>query len=416
MFGGGGGGMFGNAMSAPVSKGDIEKMAKTLNLSTDQQTAAQSLLDGYLAGYQKKADDLRAEMREMGQNGDFSEMRTKGQEFRKYRAESEKQFFADVKNLLNKNQTEQWATFERSHKREQSMGRGMMSGERADVISLVEKMKLPADKMKAVQPALDAYANELEKPIDRRNEIQDRFMNDVDMGSLFRGDGDDATRKKAEDLIKEGREAASAIRDINRKYAKQVENILGGDEGTKFADEFHKASFPTIYGNPRYVDRAFTAALDMKDLQPNQVEGIKALQEKYKRDVKPMDEASEKAQEEREANFSFQNMQNFRGGQNDEAAQEARRKRRELDDDAITKLKAILTPEQAGKLPERGGQGGGGGGGGDGQGGRRTRNGAGGGQGGNDGNNSGNPAPRRQRNNNGGGAAPKDANPPAPKN
>ncbi|MFT3686342.1 MAG: hypothetical protein QM783_15715 [Phycisphaerales bacterium] len=57
MFGGGGG-MFGNAMGAPVSKNDIEKMAKTLKLSADQQTAAQALLDGYLVGYQKKSDDM----------------------------------------------------------------------------------------------------------------------------------------------------------------------------------------------------------------------------------------------------------------------------------------------------------------------------------------------------------------------
>ncbi|MFT3686341.1 MAG: Spy/CpxP family protein refolding chaperone [Phycisphaerales bacterium] len=344
-------------------------------------------------------------------------MRTKMQEFRKYRAESEKQFFTDVKGVLNKDQVSNWSAFERTHKREQSMGRGMMSGERADVVALVEQMKLSDDKMKTLDPVLAAYENEIDKPIDRRNEIQDKFMNDVDMGSLFRGDGDDATRKKAEDLMKEGREAATAIRDINRKYAKQIENTLGGEEGAKFAESFHKASFPQVYGGNRYVDRAFTSALDLKDLQPNQVEGIKALQEKYKRDVRPIDEAAEKAQEEREASFSITNMQNFGRGQNDEKAQEARRQRRELEDDAVTKLKAILTPEQAGKLPERGGPNGGGGQGGDGQGGRRARNG-GGGQGGNDGNNSGNPAPRRQRNgnNNGGGAAPKDANPPAPKN
>ncbi|MBY0309372.1 MAG: hypothetical protein K2Q09_11570, partial [Phycisphaerales bacterium] len=117
--------------------------------------------------------------------------------------------------------------------------------------------------------------------------------------------------------------------------------------------------------------------------------------------------------EEREAGFSFANMMNRGGGQDNDKAQENRRKRNELEDATLTRLKAILTPEQASKLPDRGGPGGQGAGG-DGQAGRRTRGGQ-NGQG-NDGNNSGTPAPRRQRGNGGNGAAPRDANPPAPRN
>lgn len=412
MFGGGGGMFGGNAMGAPVSKADIEKMAKTLGLSAEQQTAAQTMLDGYLAGFQKKADemrkvqeDARAAFRENQDPSVFADMRPKMQEFRKYRAESEKQFFTDVKGVLNKQQVENWSAFERSHKREQTMGRGMMSGERADVVALVEKMKLPADKMKTLKPTLDAYEAEIDAPLDRRNAVQEKFMNDIDMGSLFRGDADDSARKKAEDLIKEGREAATAVRDINRKYAKQVETTLGGAEGEKFAEEFRKSSFPQIY-NERYIDRAIKAATEMKDLQAGQLEGIKALQDQYKRSAKPIDETGEKLVEEREASFSLSNLQNFRGGgQNDDKAQEQRRQRRELEDDTLTKLKAILTPEQAAKLPDRNNGGGG----------RQRGNGGAGGQGG-DGNNSGGGQPRRQRGNGGGGGVPKDTNPPAPKN
>jgi hypothetical protein len=376
------------------------------------------MLDGYLAGFQKKADemrklqeDARTAFRENQDPSVFNDLRPKMQEFRKYRAESEKQFFTDLKGVLNKQQVENWSAFERSHKREQSMGRGIMSGERADVVALVEKMKLPADKAKALKPTLDAYETEIEAPLDRRNVVQEKFMNDVDMGSIFRGDADDAARKKMEDLIKEGREAATAVRDINRKYAKQVEATLGGADGEKFADEFHKNSFPEVYRD-RYIDRAITSATEMKDLQASQLDGIKALQDQYKRNAKPIDEAGEKIVEEREANFSVANMMN-RGGQNDDKAQEQRRQRRELEDDTLTKLKAILTPEQAAKLPERNN----GGGNGNGNGGGRQRGNGGAGAQGNDGNNSGGGGgqPRRQRGN-GGGAAPKDANPPAPKN
>lgn len=429
-MGGGGGGMFGggqfggNVTGAPVSKADIEKMTKFLGLSDDQQKNANLMLEGYLAGYNKKADEFRklseearAAARESGDWSAMTDLQPKMQEFRKYRADSEKQFFTDVKGILDKKQTEQFAAFERGHKREQSMNRGIMSGERADIAALVERLKLPADKTAALKPVLEAYDIEIEKPLEVRNAAQEKFMNDGGMRGLFTGEADEAARKKFEDMIKEGRAAATTVRDINRKYAKQVETILGGADGEKFAAEFRKSSFPEVYGRERYIDRAITAAAAMKDLQPGQLDGINALKEQYARDVKPFDSAAEKAIEDREANFSVANMMNFGRGQNDEAAQEARRQRRELEDGTLTKLKGILTPEQAEKLPERN-QGGPGGGGGDG-GQRRQRGGQGGGN--NDGNNSGGgEQPRRQRGGNGGGGAggapARDTNPPAPKN
>ncbi|HYD00409.1 MAG TPA: hypothetical protein VEB22_04215, partial [Phycisphaerales bacterium] len=297
--GGMGGGMFGGmggGTSAPVSKGDIDKMAKSLKLTADQQAAANALLDGHLAAFNKKAEEFRKvqeEVREaFRQDRDpsvFADMAPKMDEFRKFRAETEKKFMEDVKGVLDKNQLEQWPAFERSHKREQSMGRGLMSGERADVIAIVERMKLPAEKQAQVNPILDAYSIELDRVIDARNAVQDKGMAN---GGIFRGlmnpDGGDNSEamKKAEALLKEGREAATAVRDVNRKYAKQVEATLGGAEGEKFAAEFRKASFPNVY-RERYIDRAIAAAMAMEDVKTEQAEGLKALKEQYARDARP---------------------------------------------------------------------------------------------------------------------------------
>lgn len=433
--GGPGGGMFGGmgmmggmggGTTAPVSKGDIDKMAKFLKLSADQQTAANALLDGYLAEFNKKADefkklqeDAREQFRQDRDFSVFTDLAPKAEEFRKYRAETETKFMTDVKGVLDKKQVAEWPAYERSHKREQSMGRGLMSGERADVIAIVERMKLPADAQAKVNPILEAYSIELDKAIDTRNAVQDKGMaNGGVMRNLFNPDGGDNSEalKKADAMVKENREAATAVRDINRKYAKQVESTLGGAEGEKFASEFRKASFPDVY-RERYIDRAIASAAAMADLQPAQLEGVKALKDQYARESKPIDEAGEKVVEDREANFSIANMMAMRGGgggQNDEKAQEQRRQRRELEDGTLEKLKAILTPEQAAKLPERN-QGGGGNGGGNTDPNAAPRRQRGNGQGGagNDGNNSGTPAPRRQRTP---GAAPADPNPPAPKN
>ncbi|HZW06114.1 MAG TPA: hypothetical protein VFF65_03240 [Phycisphaerales bacterium] len=411
-----GGGMFGGmggGTNAPVSKGDIDKMAKSLKLTAEQQAAASALLDGHLAAFNKKAEEFRKvqeEAREaFRQDRDpavFADMAPKMDEFRKFRAETEKKFMEDVKGVLDKSQLEQWPAYERSHKREQSMARGLMSGERADVIAIIERMKLPADKQAQVNPILDAYSVELDRVIDARNAVQDKAMAN---GGMFRGlmnpDGDNSeAMKKAEAILKEGREAATAVRDVNRKYAKQVEATLGGAEGEKFAAEFRKASFPNVY-RERYIDRAITAAMAMDGIKAEQSEGLKALKEQYARDARPIDETAEKLAEENEASFSIANMMQRGGGQNDEKAQEQRRQRRELEEATLDKLKSILTPEQAAKLPERN-QGGPGGG----EGGQRRQR---GGQ--NDGNNSGEAQPRRPRGGQGGGGAPRDNNPPAPR-
>ncbi len=415
MFGGMGGAM-GAATTAPIGKADIEKMAKFLNLTADQQTAANALLEGQMAEFNKKAEEFkklqeaaREQFRESRDFSVFTDLQPKVEEFRKFREESEKQFMTDVKGVLDRQQAERFPAFERSHKREQSMNRGLMSGERADVIAIVERMKLSDSSMAKIAPTLDAYSMELDHAIDARNAVQAKAMANGGLRNLFNPDGDNTeAMKQAEAAIKENREASTAVRDINRKYAKQVEATLGGQEGERFASEFRKASFPDVY-RERYIDRAIAAAIAMPDAQPAQIEGINALKDQYARDARPIDEAGEKVAEEREANFSIANMmQNRGGGQNDEKAQEQRRQRRDLEDSTLEKLKAILTPEQAAKLPERnqGGNGNGGGG-------QRGQRGAGqGGAGNNDGNNSGGNQPRRQRP----GAAPRDTNPPAPKN
>lgn len=409
----------GAATTAPIGKADIEKMTKFLNLTADQQTAAHALLEGQMAEFNKKADEFkklqeaaREEFRESRDFSVFTDLQPKVEEFRKAREQAEKQFMEDVKGVLDKRQTEQFPAFERSHKREQSMNRGLMSGERADVIAIVERMKLSDASMAKIAPTLDAYSMELDHAINARNAVQAKAMgNGGMMRNLFNPDGDNTEAlKQAEAALKENREASTAVRDINRKYAKQVESTLGGQEGEKFASEFRKASFPDVY-RERYIDRAIAAAAAMTDAQPAQIEGITALKDQYTREARPIDEAGEKVAEEREANFSIANMMQNRGGgggQNDEKAQDQRRQRRELEESTLDKLKAILTPEQAAKLPEQRNQGGNGGGG------QRGQRGAGqGGAGNNDGNNSGGTQPRRQRTP---GAAPRDANPPAPTN
>lgn len=387
---GGFGGMMGG-QGAPVSKEDITKIAKMINLTGDQQTAAQALLDGHLATYTQKADEFRKQMEdvreEFRETRDFAvwqDFAPKADAFRKYRTEVETKIMDDIKSILEPKQAEKWPAVERARRRDASMGRGFVSGERADLVKIVDDLKLEPAKRSELDVTLEQYEIELDRELVKRNKMQEEGM--AKAQELMRG-GD---MTQMQDLMNQGREASIKVRDVNRKYAKQIASALTGDAAAKFEAEYKKLSFPQIY-RERYTDKVLAAAVAMKDLDQSQRDGIMAINESYTRENKTLNERAEKAMEENEANFKVEDM--MRGGFGGGAAmEELRTARTDLEKATIDKIKGVLTPEQAAKLPER-------------DQGRGDR--------GNGGGNGDAPRPRRNRNNGGNDAPPADRTPPA---
>jgi hypothetical protein len=366
-------GGWGDGLAATVNKSDTELMAKLLKFSDDQKAATGILYDTYVAEHNKRAQPLR-EAQETARNAFredrdfsvFSDLMPKQEAFAKESAAKEKELIENIKGLLTKEQTEQWPLWERAHRRANSMNRGMLAAERPDLIQIVERLAFPPATMSTVNPTLDAYALELDRALIARDETQKAAMEEgkVMRDATMKAGGPanmDMTEmmKKADELYKKSREASIPVRDINRKYAKQIEAALTGvnaADGERFAKEFRKAVFPDVY-RERYVERAMAAALAIEGLDKGQKEAVTALKEQYARDKAPMEAAAEKAAEETENNFSLSGMMGggmmkMMGG-GDEATQAARKARRELDNGTLDKLKAILTPEQAEQLPDR---------------------------------------------------------------
>jgi hypothetical protein len=369
------GGMGGGSLTAPLGKSDVEQMSKLLKFTEDQKGAAGLFLDAYLAEHAKRAEPLKAAQdaaqatfREDRDFSVFGELAPKQEAFAKESAVKEKELLENVKGLLTKEQTAQWPTWERAHRRAKSMNRGMLAGERADLIQIVERLKFSDAANTALTPTLDAYGMELDRVIIARDEAQNTAAEDgKSMREQFtKGGGPGSPEfmemmKKADELMKKSREASIPVRDVNRKYAKQIETTLAGisaDEAKRFSTEFRKISYPDIY-RERYADRALAAAAAMEGLEKSQLEGIAAIKEQYLRERAPLEQAAEKAADDAEANFSLTGMMGGGGGGimrmmgGDEATKEARKARRELDTSVIDKLKAILTTEQVAKLPDR---------------------------------------------------------------
>ncbi len=349
----------GQMLDPAINSEQLEKFSGMLKLSDDQHDAAKALFDGYFQSHQARAEKMRTVMedaretfRESRDPSVFQEMGEKMRAFREESQKAEKGFMDDVKSLLTPEQEPAFASVERARRREAGMRRNPMSvsGERADLIAIVEKLKLPEEAHAGLVPVLDSYEQDLDRELVKRDELREKAEGQQQqIFAAMRGDGG-GDMAAIEKMIKENREAMMRVREVNRKYARQIESLLPADSAPTFALEFKKASFPDIYRD-RYAARVIAAAEKM-ELTEEQRNGIAAVRDSYTRDSDGLNKQNEAATEEREANFTLQNMMGG-GGMNTERMQELRQQRENIENTAVKKVQDLLTAEQKAKLPER---------------------------------------------------------------
>lgn len=385
--GGGGGlrGMFGGGgdpMAASIDSREIAQYAKTLNLSADQKDLAQTLFKGYEEQFRTKSEEMRTKLDEARQaardSGDNSMWQSIGEQmnaFRVSRQKMEDQFFSDYKEILTPDQLTQWPTIERTRRREKTMGRGLMSGERMDVIKLVDDAKLPDDVKATLAPVLAQYETDLDRELIARNKIYDENV------TKFMGAMRDPTQNRdgLQKAFDQGKDASTRVREINKRYARQVEALLPESEHASWEKAVKEATFPDVYRTTG-ASRQITAAEGFSDLDATQKDGIKALKASYSHELDTVNDRLATAQEQLESSMTVDRMfarfgrgpggpgggQGGAGGggggaNQDDPTADVRQQKRDLDRKITDNLKKILTPEQADRLPQGGGGGGPGG-------------------------------------------------------
>ncbi len=414
MFGGGGGGGRQMFDQPSVTSEDMTKYGKILELTKSQQDAIKTLHTGYAQEYTAAATKARDEVdaiREEARDDPsrFQDLRDVFTKFQAKRTEMETSFFNDVKDTLTPAQKDKWPVIERTRRRESTIGRGLMSGERVDLVKIVDNLKLAADARKPVDPILDEYQIDLDRALVARNAVQDKLQEQFrDVREIMSGGGDTTKMQKA---IEDGRAAGNKVREVNKRFARQVETALP-DEATrtKFNEEVRKESFPTIYRGNSYATRVVDSAAALESLTAEQKMSIKQIKDQYTRELGGINQKSETAYEQREQSITAADiMSRFGGGGggggggqrggggmvDSEELTALREQRRELENSTVEKIQNLLNEEQKAALPQRGGRGGDNAPAGGGAGGR-------GNNGGND-NGGGNQAPRRRPRGNGGG-------------
>ncbi|GJQ30901.1 MAG: hypothetical protein HBSAPP03_27850 [Phycisphaerae bacterium] len=353
MFGGGMGGMRDAWMGPALSGRQLDRYSAILGLTDDQKEAAAALVEGYQSAIRQQGEKMRETMEEIRSSGaDFrdpevrDEMRKATETMRTERKKLDDGMFADVKSLLTPAQAEKWPAFERAVRRESGVRRGVMSGERVNLFDVVDALRLGPSERQPVDAVLSEYDVELDRALTARNTAYEEAMTGM---MDARGAGNMEAMQK---LLEKGREAGIKVKDVNKKFARQVAETLPEERRAEFELAVKRASFPDVYRETP-VERGIAAALNFDDLTESQRESIRAIRERVSRGLGAVNDRLARAQEEQENTATIGAIMQRFGGRGEEPTEiaTARTEKRELNESGMEGLRKVLTPEQAAKLP-----------------------------------------------------------------
>ncbi|MCX5689569.1 MAG: hypothetical protein NTV94_07250 [Planctomycetota bacterium] len=361
-FGGGGP----DGMLPQIGSRQVDKFSKLLAMTKDQKDAADALLEGY-AGQAAAAAKLmrdagqkaREEFQESNDPAVFEKMQSSMTKFRDDRKKLDESFMTDLKSILTPDQAAKWPAVERTQRRDSTLRWGRLSGERVDLVELTDRQELAADARSQMNPLLDQYEDELDRELVRRNEVYEGAMEKM---MELRRSGD---MEKMQDIVEKGREAGRRVRDVNRKYFRQLIDTMPQEKRAAFESGFNQESYPEVY-RKSYSTRATDSAMAMADLSAEQKEQIATIRKRFDETFGPLQTKMVAATIETEDKFNIADMMN-RGGQ-DGPMSELREERRDLERKLLDDVKKVLSDDQQTRLPERteeemgGGRGGGPGG------------------------------------------------------
>ncbi|HYF14546.1 MAG TPA: Spy/CpxP family protein refolding chaperone [Phycisphaerales bacterium] len=337
--------MFGEGMmQQEIPRRSIERAAEDLGLTREQRDALEALYEGYRAELRDLNEQARTQreaamekFREERDPSIFEGLQDTMRKSRDKRAAVEAEFMTDVQALLSAEQAGRWERVQAGVKREQAMRRGRMAGERVEIGSLLREMNV------ALEGDLAGTVEQYHTDLDRALAERDRLMENVGDAFARRRDGNEDEIAKA---FQERREASEKVRDVNKRFARQVQDMLPEARREEFARRVEEASYPEVYRETR-AKRVFDAANAVVDLTDDQKLALADVQDAYNAELKALQPRMREAWDKLEGEFTGQRI--ARDGMRGigEGTREIMEERRALDGKAIDQIRKILTPEQA---------------------------------------------------------------------
>jgi hypothetical protein len=331
----------------PMPRPLIDKAKRLLNLDDDQFEIVKDLYQGYRAAYRsvvEESDARRHQMYEKARDGDGDAAEAKSREMMKKTIADldrlDETFMSDLRAILSGGQAATIDEFERAKRRESTRHSSMLSGEGADPIDILQHLTIDPSSLADFPTAAADYAESLDRQIVARSRIwragYDSYLSTGDWQVL-------------RDAYPKLYVVSKQIRDLNRRFSRQIAEMLSDADRARFEEEFRRRSYPQVY-QESVIAKRLKAARNADALTDSQKDQLTSVEHSYDRDAEAinvrwrssLDRVQELIVSSGSRSWDSSEAQTLR---------EVVEERVRLDKSFLDRIDAVLSEEQAGRLP-----------------------------------------------------------------
>jgi hypothetical protein len=287
-----------------------------------------------------------------------AEMAAKAEAFRTAKGNLRQSFVTNVQTTLAPPQMERWPDLDRALRRQKTLPRGRLSGERTDLIRVFNDFKPTENERMAAAKELAAYELSLDHALQQRNQYLPESQKKLDE-AMQNGDTD-----KALSIIDRATALRTAVRSVNEKFAETIASTLPGTRASDFQDAVLKAFFPSVY-RQTYVQRVFASIKKIDGIEPSVQTDLGQLETAYDAELRNVNSQLSQLlikHEPDEPRRGIEHAQKLMARQvepgggmqagEDDPIRKGFERRRELDDRFAKQIQSMLTPDQVAQLPK----------------------------------------------------------------
>ncbi|CAG0977927.1 hypothetical protein PHYC_01605 [Phycisphaerales bacterium] len=341
-------------MAQIVPRRALADYAKILSLTPEQREQAADLHQGYRAALGEAKNASNTEMKALVSREADGHVDAKPRErqqltlaFVKKAAALEKEFFDDLKSILTTEQMARFDRVERARRREVGFRFAFASGAGVDLLAVCDSVGV--NREGPAGEVLDRYETEADRALQGKETTLGKVFERAMMSEDVDGDP-----KLIQELVGEIFGQAFRVRDINKRFAREIMPLLGDEERPKFEREVRVRSFPKVYRTSG-VETLVQHARKEAGLPPDKLEELERLWTAYSREAQGANERLASAVEAREEDVRDRFMEMMAeawGGPPKEGEMaDAFKARKTLDETYLEKVRGLLTEDQRDKAP-----------------------------------------------------------------